>query len=321
MKAQQLQSLDGPDGLHPVEIPAPADTDRVLIEVRAAGVTFPDLLTSQGRYQEHPDLPYVPGANVAGIVLAAPADSGFESGDRVCACVFVGGWAEQVAAATNLTFPLADELDFAEGAALVVNHAVAHFCLHRRGRLRRGEWLLVHGAAGGLGSACVQVGEALGARTIAVVSSEAKRKLAEAAGASATIILHDDWAAEARELTGGAGVDIVLDVVGGDRFRDSLRCLALAGRLVVAGFADGEIPEVKVNHLLLKNVEVIGAAWGAWTVRDPEMPSVGAAALAQLVAERGMRPIVGKRLPLAEAARAMRMLEDRSALGSIIIEP
>lgn len=320
MKAQQLQSLDGPAGLHLVDAPPPGEPDRVQIDVGAAGVTFPDLLLSQGRYQERPELPFVPGASVAGTVAAAPPGCGFAPGDRVCACTFLGGWAERAAAATNLTFPLPDGLDFAQGTALVGNYQVAHFCLRRRGRLRAGEWLLVHGAAGGLGSAGLQVGRALGAETIAVVSSEAKRELAAAAGATATIVLHDDWAKEARELTGGAGVDVVFDVVGGDRFIDSLRSLALGGRAVVAGFAAGGIPEVKVNRLLLNNTEVVGAAWGAWAVRDPEMPATVATALDELVTERGLEPIVGDRLPLSEAAAALRKLEDRAGLGTIVLE-
>jgi len=320
MKAQQLQSLDGPAGLHLVDLEPPDDPGKVVIDVRAAGVSFPELLYTYGRYQERRDPPFVPGIEVAGLVASAPEGSGFAPGDRVCACTYFGGWAERAAAEPHLTFRLPAALDFAAGAALVVNYQTAYFCLAMRGRLAACEHLLVHGAAGGLGTAGIQVGLGLGARVIAVVSDDEKAATASAAGAHDVIVLGEHWAKEARALTGGHGVDVVFDVVGGERFVDSLRSLAPAGRLVVAGFASGEIPEVRVNRLLMTNTEVVGAAWGAWVAAHPETPGKIGDALDAMVGKGAIRPVVGPRFALADAPEALRTLERRAAVGKVILE-
>jgi NADPH2:quinone reductase len=320
MRAQQVESLIGPDGLRLVELDAPSNPDKVLIDVRAAGVSFPELLYTYGRYQVRPELPFVPGVEVAGDVLRAPEGSGYAVGDRVCACCLFGGWAEQAEAGLNLTFKLHPSLDYAEGAALVMNYQTAYHCLEVRGRTRRDEWVLVHGAAGGLGTAGVQVARGLGARTIAVVSSEEKARVALDAGADEAILFRDGWHLEARELTGGHGIDVVFDVVGGPRFVDSLRTLAPGGRLVVVGFADGEIPQVKVNRLLMTNTDVVGGAWGHWVECFPDSARRPGEELDRMIDAGVVRPPVGHRFALEDVGAALRTLEDRGAVGKVILE-
>jgi NADPH2:quinone reductase len=320
MKAWQLQSLDGIDGLHFVDIDPPADLERVQIAVKTSGVSFPELLSLDGRYQDRRELPFVPGIEVSGTVLEAPAGSGFEVGETVDACCRQGGWAEVTDSAVNLTFKHNPKLDLAEGAGLVMNYHTAYHCLAVRGRTAPGEWVLVHGAAGGLGTASVQVALGLGARVIAVTSNAEKAKMARAAGAHETIVLGDDWLAEARELTEGHGVDVVCDIVGGPRFLDSMRSLAPGGRLVVAGFADGEIPVVKTNRLLMTNTDVVGAAWGHWVDTFPDSTRPAYEALDRMIDEGLVRPMIGHRFGLEEVGAALRTLSDRAAIGKVILE-
>jgi NADPH2:quinone reductase len=282
-------------------------------------VSFPDLLQSRGLYQFKPDLPFVPGAEVAGVVVEAGADTGLEAGDRVAAMTMLGGMAERAAAPLPLTFKLPDELDFAQGAALILNYHTAYFALKLRGRLREGERVLVHGAAGGLGTAGLQVAKALGASTVAVVSTEEKERVAREAGADDVVRADGPWREQVQEITGG-GVDVVLDPVGGDRFKDSLRALREEGRLVVVGFTGGSIPEVKVNRLLLNNVDVVGAGWGAYVISKPEVSRQIGAELDAMIAAGTVRPIVGARFPLDRASDAMRLIEDRGALGKVVLE-
>jgi NADPH2:quinone reductase len=325
VRALQIAELDGPEALSVVELPEPGAShfltpdQGVLIDVKAAAVSFPDLLQSRGLYQFKPDLPFVPGAEVAGVVVEAGADSGLEAGDRVAAMTMLGGMAERAAAPLPLTFKLPDELDFAQGAALILNYHTAYFALKLRGRLREGERVLVHGAAGGLGTAGLQVAKALGASTVAVVSTEEKERVAREAGADDVVRADGPWREQVQEITGG-GVDVVLDPVGGDRFKDSLRALREEGRLVVVGFTGGSIPEVKVNRLLLNNVDVVGAGWGAYVISKPEVSRQIGAELDAMIAAGTVRPIVGARFPLDRASDAMRLIEDRGALGKVVLE-
>src|SRR5689334_10461349 len=233
----------------------------VLVEVHAAGVSFPEVLQTRGEYQVKPPLPFVPGSEVGGVVRTAPDDAQVKPGDRVAAFCMLGGFAEVAVAPAHLTFTIPDALDFGQAAGLILNYHTAYFALKLRGRLQEGETVLVHGAAGGVGTAALQVAKGLGATTIAVVSSEEKAQVAGRAGADHVIRSDGAWKDEAKELSGG-GVDIVLDPVGGDRFTDSLRSLREAGRVIVVGFTGGSIPEVKVNRLLLRNTVVVGAGWG-----------------------------------------------------------
>ena len=277
MRAIQIVEESGPDSaLALVELPEPEPSHMltpgagVVVEVHAAGVSFPELLQTRGQYQMKPPLPFVPGSEVGGVVLSAPEGASVGPGDRVAAFCALGGFAETAVAPEFFTFALSPELDFAQGAALILNYHTAYFALLLRGRLAQGETVLVHGAAGGVGTASLQVARGLGAKTIALVSSEAKRAVAEQAGADHTLLLGDGWKDEVLELSGG-GVDMVLDPVGGDRFTDSLRSLREGGRLVVVGFTGGSIPEVRVNRLLLKNTEVVGAGGGAYVMGKPDL--------------------------------------------------
>jgi len=291
----------------------------VLVDVHAAGVSFPELLQTRGQYQLKPELPFVPGAEVAGIVRSASDDADVSEGDRVSAFCALGGFAETAVAPTFFTFPLDEALDFAQGAGLILNYHTAYFALAMRGRLRPGETVLVHGAAGGVGTASLQVAKGLGARTIALVSTEAKRGVAERAGADEAVLMGDSWKDEVRSLSDG-GVDVVLDPVGGDRFTDSLRALREGGRLIVVGFTGGSIPEVRVNRLLLNNTEVVGAGWGAYVMGKPQLNREVGAAIARMVAEGFIRPVVGERFPLEQAGDALRALEERRATGKVVLE-
>ncbi|HVS66301.1 MAG TPA: NADPH:quinone oxidoreductase family protein, partial [Thermoanaerobaculia bacterium] len=243
MRAVQVRELTGPDGLVVADVPEPSGDGVVLIEVEAAGVSFADLLVSQGLYQVRSEPPFVPGLEAAGRVRSAPAGSGFEPGERVCASS-TGCFAEVVAAEPGRVFHLPEALSFVEGAALTVNYQTAMFALDRAG-FRRGESALVLGAAGGTGTAAIQVLRGLGAsRIVGVVSSAEKAEIARVAGADETVAISERWKDDARDLTGGRGYDLVYDPVGGDLFLDGLRSLALGGRLLVIGFAGGSIPEL-----------------------------------------------------------------------------
>ncbi|HEV2997961.1 MAG TPA: NADPH:quinone oxidoreductase family protein, partial [Solirubrobacteraceae bacterium] len=290
MRAIQIVDHSGPDGaLRLVDIPEPEPSHGltpgagVVDEVHAAGVSFPEVLQTRGEYQLKPPLPFVPGSEVAGIVRGAPAGSAVRAGDRVAAFCGIGAFAETAVAPEFLTFALPAALDFSQGAGLILNYHTAYFSLVLRGRLREGETVLVHGAAGGVGTAATQVARGLGARTIAVVSSDEKARVAREAGADEVLRTDEPWKDRAIELSGG-GVDLVLDPVGGDRFTDSLRSLGEGGRLVVVGFTGGAIPEVKVNRLLLRNIEVIGAGFGAYVLGKPDLCREIGAAIEGLIA-------------------------------------
>src|SRR5882724_1864215 len=277
MKAIQIVEETGPDSaLRTVEIEEPEPSHMltpgsgVVIDVHASGVSFPEVLQTRGEYQLKPPLPFVPGSEVGGVVRSAPDGAGVSEGDRVAACCMLGGFAEVAVAPEFLTFRLPDELDFAQGAGLVLNYHTAYFSLKLRGRLAEGESVLVHGAAGGVGTATLQIAKGLGARTFAVVSSDEKERVAREAGADEVVRSDGPWKDDVKELSGG-GVDVIVDPVGGDRFTDSLRSLREGGRIVVVGFTGGSIPEVKVNRLLLNNLEVIGAGWGAYAMSKPNL--------------------------------------------------
>jgi NADPH:quinone reductase len=326
VRAAEITRLAGPeDSVRVGEVAEPGPLHpltgepAVLIDVHAAGASYPEVLMTRGEYQTQPDLPFVPGTEVAGTVRSAPEGSGFEPGQRVAACCRVGGFAEVAAAAPWLTFPLPDRLDFAAGAALVLNYHTAYLSLRVRGRLEAGETVLVHGAAGGVGTACLQVAKGLGARTIAVVSSDEKEAVARAAGADEVLRSDGPWREGATELTGG-GVEMVLDPVGGDRFLDSVRVLATAGRLVVVGFVGGAIPEIKVNRLLLNNVELVGAAWGPYTRARPGAAAEIGAAVNELIEAGHIDPVIGPRFPLEQTVDALRTLDRREAIGKVIID-
>ncbi|TVY06268.1 NADPH:quinone oxidoreductase family protein [Mycolicibacterium porcinum] len=326
MRAAQITALDGPDAVRVVEVAEPsvdsAESDTaVVIDVHAAGVAFPDALLTRGLYQYKPDLPFTPGAEVAGVVRSAPAGAHVSAGDRVLGLTMLsGGMAEVVALPADRVFALPDSVSFEAGAGILFNDLTVQFALRTRGRLAQGETVLVHGAAGGIGTSALRLAPALGAsRTIAVVSTQEKAEIARAAGAS-DVVLAEGFRDAVKELTDRRGVDVVLDPVGGDRFTDSLRSLAVGGRLLVVGFTGGEIPTVKVNRLLLNNVDVIGAGWGAWTFSHPGYLQEQWAELQPLLASGAVPAPQPDVFPLEQAAQAIASLENRSAKGKVVLK-
>jgi NADPH2:quinone reductase len=326
MRAMQITELTGPDtALKLVDIPEPEPSHQmtpgegVIVDVHAAGVSFPELLQTRGEYQFKPQLPFVPGSEVGGVVRSAPEGAAVKPGDRVAAFCFLGAFAEVAVAPAHFTFKLADALSFAQGAALVLNYHTAYFCLKLRGRIAAGEWVLIHGAAGGVGTASIQVARGLGAKTIAVVSTDEKAEVAKTAGADQVVRSDGAWKDEAKEISGG-GVDIVLDPVGGDRFTDSIRSLRRFGRVVVVGFTGGSIPEVKVNRLLLGNTEVVGAGWGEAAMQQPDINAVIADGVNELIAGGHIQPIVGATFPFERAADALNLLDSRAATGKVVLD-
>src|SRR3954466_3279512 len=336
MRAIQIVDLSGPDeALKLVDLPDPEPShmltpgEGVLVDVHAAGVSFPEVLQTRGEYQMKPPLPFVPDSEVAGIVRSAPAGAAVKEGDRVAAFCMLGGFAETAVAPKHFVFPLGD-LDYAQGAGLVLNYHTAWFALHTRGRLQEGETVLVHGAAGGVGTATLQVAKGSGARTIAGVSTEEKEQVARDAGADEVVRSDAPWKDQVSEL---GGADVVVDPVGGDRFTDSLRTLhrdgrlavggmrtrARAGRRVVVGFTGGWIPEVKVNRLLLRTTSVVGAGWGEYVMAKPDVGAEIGAEVTRLVDEGFIRPVVGARFSLEEAAQALHEIDDRRATGKVVL--
>ncbi|MBW0090420.1 NADPH:quinone oxidoreductase family protein [Pseudonocardia sp. KRD-184] len=318
MRAVQVVRLEGPAAVEVRDVPEPdRGADQVLIDVRAAGVNFPDVLQSKGLYQYKPDLPFTLGSEIAGVVREAPEGAAVRSGDRVAAFTTVGAFAEVVAAPAGYVFPLPDEVSFAAGACLPMNYLTAQFALRRRGHLEAGQRVLVQGAAGGVGTACVQLAAALGAEVVAVVSTEEKAEVARRAGAAHAVLV-EGFRDAVKEL---GGVDLVVDPVGGDRFTDSLRCLRPEGRLLVIGFTAGDIPTVKVNRLLLNNIDVVGVGWGAFA-----MPRDGFVAeqwddLLPHLRSGALDPVVGATYPLADAAAALAEIDERRVTGKIVLEP
>lgn len=302
------------------DIPAPTpEADEVLIQVHAAGVSFPEVLQTRGAYQVNPALPFVPGAEVAGEIVSAPTASGFTPGDRVAAFSLLGGFAEQTVANVERVFPLPDSVTYAEGAALPLNYLTAYFGLVHRGRMSTGESVLIHGAAGGMGTAAIQVAKAFGAgQVIAVTSTNSKGAVALDAGAD-QFVLAEGFKEAISKSTGSAGVDIVFDPVGGDRFTDSLRCLSDDGRLLVIGFTGGEVPTVKVNRLLLNNISVVGVGLGVYGFSRPGHIGGCWSDITPHIRSGALRPIIGGTFDLADAGAALEELDERRALGKVLL--
>ena len=320
MRAVQVTEVGQPVQVVEVAEPTPAEHE-VLVEVHAVGVSFPDLLLSKGEYQLKPELPFSLGVDFAGVVVSTSSTGGSSStgvrpGQRVAAVLPYGGAGELAVVPAQCVFPLPDNLSFEQGAAIPMNYLTAEFALATRGQVKAGETVLVHGAAGGVGTATLQVAKGLGATTIAVVSTEAKAVVARAAGADHVVLL-DGFRDAVQEL---GGADIVVDVVGGDAFTDSLRVLKPLGRLLVVGFAAGQgIPEVKVNRLLLNNVDVRGVGWGAYAFLSPTFMHEQWAALTPLMENGVIAPPLETRDGLAAFAGALADLDQRRALGKIVV--
>jgi NADPH2:quinone reductase len=320
MRAAQVTRLDGPEAVVLVEVDEPDAGGGIVVDVYAAGVAFPDALLTRGLYQYRPEPPFTLGSEIAGVVRSAPEGGEVRPGDRVVGLTMLsGGMAETVVLPPDRVFPLPDEVSFEAGAGLLFNDLTVFFALTERGRLAAGETVLVHGAAGGIGTSTLRLAPALGAgRTIGVVSSPDKIDVARAAGAT-DVVLADGFKAAVAELTGGKGVDIIVDPVGGDRFTDSLRSLAPAGRLLVLGFTGGEIPTVKVNRLLLNNIDVVGVGWGAWTLTHPGALAQQWDGISELLSSGRLAAPQPQVYPFEEAAAAVASLENRSAKGKVVL--
>ncbi len=305
MKAIQVSRLDGPTAVQLVDVPEPEG--QVLVDVHIAGVNFPDVLMSRGEYQMKPELPFIPGSEVAGTRV--------DTGERVAGFSILGGYAERAVCTEQTLFSLPDNVSFEAGAALLMNYLTVDFALVRRADLQPGQTVVVQGAAGGIGVASIQLAKVLGARVIAVVSTDAKGEVARRAGAD-EVVLAEGFRAAVTDL---GGADVVVDPVGGDRFTDSLRCLKPEGKLLVVGFTGGAIPEVKVNRLLLNNLSVVGVGWGAWWMTQPDYLQEQWARLLPHLTAGTLDPLIGNVYPLEQAADALLELDERRALAKVLL--
>ncbi|HEY1321099.1 MAG TPA: NADPH:quinone oxidoreductase family protein [Streptosporangiaceae bacterium] len=313
MFAHRIAAFTGPDGVVWTEVAEPSGG--VVVDVAAAGVSFADLLQTRGAYQMRVALPYTPGMDAAGVVRSG---AGFSQGQRVAVLVPHGCWQEVISVPPERVLPLPDGMSFEAGAAAPLNYLTGLFALVRRAQALAGETLLVHGAAGGIGTAAVQLGKALGLRTIAVAGNSAKREFAVRCGADHAV-LSDGWLAAVREVLGERAVDIVLDPVGSDRMTDSLRSLAPEGRLLVLGFAGGEIPVVKVNRLLLGNTGVLGVASREFFEQRPALVAELWEQLMELWRTRMLADPPVEAYPFADARAALRAIAERRALGKVVL--
>ena len=319
MKAIHAVEIDGTLRLKQVSIAPPAD-EGVVIAVDAAGVAQPDVLQISGAYQVKRELPFVPGSEAVGVVVSAPPGAGHLVGRRVVAITPAGSWQERVSVPLEAAFVVPKGVSPTQAALLLVNHAAAYFALTTRGYARPGETLLVHGAAGGIGGAAVQIGNALGLRTIAVVSTPEKAAHARSAGAS-EVVASEGWKQKAEAVAGPAGIDLVFDPVAGDRFEDGLRVLKPGGRYLTIGFLGGPVPEVKVNKLLLRNISLVGVATGAYMQHDPtEMDRIWAA-ITSMIEQDTLRLADATVFPLAEADQAVALVRQRQAIGKVCLVP
>ena len=322
MKAWNVTTLAEPrDALHLAELPAPeAMPGTVVLATRAVALNFPDVLLCRGLYQEKPALPFIPGIELCGTVTAiGDGVTGISLGDRVIAS-HLGVMAEQVQVPAAAVFPAPESLSDAEAAALCIGYQTGYFGLHRRARIAPGETLLVHAAAGGVGTAAVQLGKAAGARVIGVVGNEAKRRVAEEAGADIVVNrTTEDFVEVVNTATGGRGADVVYDPVGGETFDRSTRCIAFEGRIVVVGFAAGTLQSARMNHALIKNYSLLGLHWALYTKRAPELVKEVHEQLTLLANKGLVRPLVTETVPFAEAPGAVQRLGDGLTAGRVVL--
>ena len=324
MRAVVVDRWMEPSELAVREVPDPeAGAGMLGVEVRAAGCNFFDILMAKGQYQVKPPFPFVPGAELAGVVNAVGPDvRGFKPGDRVLAAVPLGAFAERAAIPARAAMRMPDGMSFEEGAAFPIVYPTSYAGLVFRAGLRQGENLLVHAAAGGVGIAAVQIGKALGARVIATAGGAEKLEIAKRAGADVAIDYQsDDWVDAVKKATDGRGADVIYDSVGGDVTDGSLKCIAWNGRLLVIGFASGRIPEVKLNRVLLKNISLVGLHWGAHAMYEPARIGETFDALFGLLAAGKIRPLVYKTYALEALPEALAALGSRRSWGKVIVRP
>ncbi|GAA1976325.1 NADPH:quinone oxidoreductase family protein [Catenulispora subtropica] len=318
MKAWQVPTHGEPaDVLRSTDVPAPAPgPGQVLVKVRAAALNFPDVLMCRGQYQVQPPLPYTPGVELCGEVV--------DTGERVIGMPVLphGALAEYTVVASDSAYPAPPALDDAEAAGFLLAYQTGWFGLHRRAHLQAGETLLVHAAAGGVGSAAVQLGKAAGARVIAVAGGEAKADAARALGADVVIDRHEqDFVAAVKDATGGRGADVVYDPVGGAAYQGSTKCVAFEGRIIVVGFAGGVIPSPALNHALVKNYSILGLHWGLYRSKDPEAVAACHRELTRMAEAGVVKTLVGERLAFEEAPAGLARLAGGEAIGRLVVLP
>ncbi|MBT8451171.1 MAG: NADPH:quinone oxidoreductase family protein [Deltaproteobacteria bacterium] len=319
-----VRELAGPAALEREELSeVQAGPGEVVIDVKAVGCNFFDTLITEGKYQVKPELPFSPGAEVAGIVRTlGPGVSRFSVGDRVSALLEYGGYTSIVAAPEPRVFPITNEMRFEEAAALGLVYQTSYVGLAHRANLKKGETLLVHAAAGGVGLAAVQLGVALGAKVIGTAGTEEKLALVKANGAHEAInYREEDWVGRVKELTSGRGADVVYDPVGGDTFDLSTKCIAFEGRILIIGFASGKIPSAKMNRVLVKNFSLIGLHWGLYFKMNPGVIQHAQEAIVRLHAEGKIAPLVSATYPLSEAEAALAELGGRKTTGKVVLIP
>jgi NADPH2:quinone reductase len=333
VRAWQVSRLGEPgEVLTLAEVPDPSPgPGQILVRVRAAAANFPDVLMCRGGYQVRPLLPFTPGIELCGeiVALGAGVASGagvarLAVGDRVIGgpAAPTGAFGELALMNAGTVAPAPDGLDDAEAAAFFVTYQTGWFGLHRRANLAAGETLLVHAAAGGVGSGAVQLGKAAGARVIGVVGGPGKAEAARALGADVVIDRHrEDFVEVVKEVTRGRGADVVYDPVGGETYTRSTKCIAFEGRILVVGFAGGQIPSAALNHVLIKNYSVLGLHWGLYQAKDPQAVADCHRRLGKLVADGAIRPLVGARLGLPDVPEALQRLASGDTIGRLVFLP
>ena len=322
MRAVLCKAYGPPESLVVEDVPAlePA-AGEVVIAVKAASVNFPDVLIIQNKYQVKPPLPFSPGSEVAGIVKAVgDGVTHVKNGDRVMAIIGYGAFAEEVKVESRRVLPLPPGMDFQSAAAFGLTYATSDHALVDRGALAAGETLLVLGAAGGVGIAAIEIGKALGARVIACASTGEKLEVCRAHGADETIdYATEDLRERIKALTGGTGPDVVYDPVGGPYTESALRSIAWRGRLLVVGFAAGEIPKIPLNLTLLKGCSIVGVFWGEFTRREPERFAESMQRLFRWYGEGKLKPHISAMFPLERAADALRLMAERKVTGKVVL--
>src|SRR5688572_3977947 len=322
MKAVLCKQYGPPESLTFEELPSPrAGPGEAVISVKAASLNFPDVLIIQNKYQFKPALPFSPGSELAGVVKEVGAGvTAFKPGDKVIAFTTFGAFAEEAKTEAARLLPLPEGMDFVAGAAFLLTYATSDHALRDRAALRAGETLLVLGAAGGVGLAAIDIGKALGARVIACASSEEKLAVCREHGADATInYVAEDLRERIKALTQGRGMDVVYDAVGGPYTEPAFRSIAWRGRLLVVGFAAGEIPRLPLNLALLKGAAVVGVFWGDFAKREPREFAESVAQLGRWCQEGRLRPHVSKTFPLREAAEALKLMAARQVKGKVVL--
>jgi NADPH2:quinone reductase len=323
MHAWRGHAYGPPDSLVWEEVQDAALLDeQVRIEVRASAVNFPDALYIAGTYQVKPTPPFVPGFEIAGVVVESRSAK-FPVGARVASTLDgSGGYATHAVAFEQTVYAIPDAMTFDDAAAITVTYQTGWFALHRRAQLKAGEWLLVHAGAGGVGSAAIQLGKAAGAKVIATAGGPRKVEACRALGADVAVDYQkDDFVAAVKSATGGHGADVVFDPVGGEVFDKSTKCIAFEGRIVVIGFTSGTFPVVKANHVLVKNYAVVGLHWGAYNLHDPAAIAAAQASLYRLYEQGAIKPLIGDVLPLSQAPEALRRVTSRGSVGKVLLRP